>query len=939
MNSGAIFKKYDLHLHAPGIGQYFTMPSGEEIPDTKEKRLAFARRYVQQAREGAGLDLIAITNHNDTSWIEPLRQAAEELYSDELVILPGLEIGADGGISSIHVLAIFREDIPVDILERFLDDDLGLTADKRFTEEGHPRPSTRSFTDVVDAIVGRQGIAIAAHVFSSEDSLLDSNSNKGLSRRAQFCHPNLTGLHINKGRIEDLSEWQRLVVTNKHQDLDFRRERPIACLNCSDARKLEDIGQWYTYVKCERPGFEALRQALLDHEARLRLRDDPPPEPAYRLEHLSVKHTKTGFLRGLNLGFNSRLSCLIGGRGTGKSALIELLRYLWGQEPLRPKGMMGFVDVFFPETAEATLEVVKDKTHYRLRRRGREGTCVERCELDTWLPVSGLHPRYLFPLDIYGQKEVLYTSEDLRSQLDLLDRLVGEEIERLKQERDSLLIDLRRNREAIIRLYDRIEQLEVHLEGKPRIEEQLRQYHQSGMEKMTETKRLYDREVQAWEIAAGQVDEVGDALQESRGRVQLDLGYLSAKDVAPLPNREDLEALRSRLELLAGDLKTDLVKTQRYLDQARNDIENAHAKWEKKHKAFEDEYREALSQLPGLTPDAVTRLERERMQLELVEREVTQLKEEVRQRLGERQELLRCLLGNGQRQYDVRQRKAEDISSRLPRVRLSVMHGGDHDWLIEQLRRYLRGSRLRGSDYLGIARAGSPNLLVVLAAIEAADPEVSTDLRVYEEWLPKPGPSLLPPDPRQHLADLCELDDTNKANKLIEYLPLSHRLELDEQQPADRVTIELNIAREEDHKNWRPLGQRLGEGVSVGQGCTAILSIILLESTNPLIIDQPEDDLDNRFIYDEVVQVLRRERGERQTIIATHNANIPVAGDAELIVALDTQEEETVDGRTDLRCHIGASGFVDNTLVNEQVKEILEGGEKAFELRKQKYGF
>jgi hypothetical protein len=541
-------------------------------------------------------------------------------------------------------------------------------------------------------------------------------------------------------------------------------------------------------------------------------------------------------------------------------------------------------------------------------------------------------------LDIYGQKEVLYTSEDVRSQLDLLDRLVGDEIEKLKQERDSLLIDLRRNRETVIAAYDRLEQLSTQLDGKARVEEQLHQYQRSGLEEKAQTKRLYDREAQAWEIALRQIDEADRVLLEARNRAKLDLDFLNVEDLAPLPNRETLEALRGRLESLVEALNKELDEARQHVSQARADVKAAFAGWEEKHDDFEVEYRQALSSLPGLTPDTVTRLERERMQLDLVEREAAQQKNEIRQLLRERQGLLRRLLENARLQYEARQRKAREISDRLPRVRLNVAAGSDQDWLVEQLRRYLVGSRLREVDYRAIAQAASPAVLPVLAAIEAADPETPADLKFYEEWLPAPVASLVPPDPLQHLAELCGLGDNSRAFKLIESLSLPHRLELDEQMPPDRVTIELNIAPEGENENWRPLGQRLGEGVSVGQGCTAILSIILLESEHPLIIDQPEDDLDNRFIYDEVVQILRRERDRRQVLVATHNANIPVAGDAELIVALDTQEE-SVAGRTDLRCRVVANGFVDNPLVSDQVKVILEGGEVAFKLRQQKYGF
>jgi hypothetical protein len=120
------------------------------------------------------------------------------------------------------------------------------------------------------------------------------------------------------------------------------------------------------------------------------------------------------------------------------------------------------------------------------------------------------------------------------------------------------------------------------------------------------------------------------------------------------------------------------------------------------------------------------------------------------------------------------------------------------------------------------------------------------------------------------------------------------------------------------------------EHLSKGQKCTAILTLILLKSERPLIIDQPEDDLDNRFVVDDVVEKMRKEKEKRQFIIATHNANITVSADAELILALDADEKHSWED---------AVGSIDDNKIKEAVEKILEGGRDAFILRKEKYGF
>lgn len=122
------------------------------------------------------------------------------------------------------------------------------------------------------------------------------------------------------------------------------------------------------------------------------------------------------------------------------------------------------------------------------------------------------------------------------------------------------------------------------------------------------------------------------------------------------------------------------------------------------------------------------------------------------------------------------------------------------------------------------------------------------------------------------------------------------------------------------------------EALSTGQKATAILLLLLLESESPLVVDHPEDDLDNRFISDGVVPIMRREKCHRQFVFSTHNANIPVLGDAELIVGMTATGDSAVVDKD----HMAS---IDSGPVCNLVEEILEGGKTAFETRRTKYGF
>jgi ABC-type Mn2+/Zn2+ transport system ATPase subunit len=150
-------------------------------------------------------------------------------------------------------------------------------------------------------------------------------------------------------------------------------------------------------------------------------------------------------------------------------------------------------------------------------------------------------------------------------------------------------------------------------------------------------------------------------------------------------------------------------------------------------------------------------------------------------------------------------------------------------------------------------------------------------------------------------------------------------LELEELELPSKVELELNVS--DSSEIYRPIHR-----LSTGQKCTAILHLLLLESHEPLLVDQPEDNLDNSFIAGRIVTELRTAKQKRQFIFSTHNANIPVFGDSEWIGAL-----KEVDGVGTLS--EDSVGSIDIETVRSLVSEILEGGREAFEIRRAKYGY
>ena len=129
-----------------------------------------------------------------------------------------------------------------------------------------------------------------------------------------------------------------------------------------------------------------------------------------------------------------------------------------------------------------------------------------------------------------------------------------------------------------------------------------------------------------------------------------------------------------------------------------------------------------------------------------------------------------------------------------------------------------------------------------------------------------------------------------------------------------------------DHGSYRRLDELSG-----GQRVSVLLSLLLeTKDSRPLVIDQPEDELDTRFLFETVLPALKRLKGRRQVILATHNANIVVNGDADMVIQLEA---------TAHRGRVARAGAIEEPAVRAAIVRTVDGGEEAFRLRRRKYGF
>jgi type III restriction enzyme len=249
-------------------------------------------------------------------------------------------------------------------------------------------------------------------------------------------------------------------------------------------------------------------------------------------------------------------------------------------------------------------------------------------------------------------------------------------------------------------------------------------------------------------------------------------------------------------------------------------------------------------------------------------------------------------------------------------IRAVVKRHADSVDFVNGLRQSLSGSRIQGTKIEALG--GS-----ITAASDAGARwnALLSDLETLAEFdVERDSTDRRPETPVLSAAGVTagDLDRIARSLKPEDWLALSLT-------PIKSVPVFEYRSREGEYIPFR--------NASVGQQATALLKTLLNQAGAPLIIDQPEEDLDNPVMLEIVAQVWQAKQ-KRQLIFASHNANLVVNGDAELVAWCDYRATGDQSGGT-----IAGEGAIDVPNVREAIKRIMEGGEAAFNLRKEKYGF
>lgn len=710
------------------------------------------------------------------------------------------------------------------------------------------------------------------------------------------------------GAIEDLrgveNDFYRKVFLNK--EANYKREREMAAINAADVAKPDDIKSpgASCLIKMTKPCFASFKQAFLDAGSRVRLNSDKPENYASAIERIRFVG---GYLDGVDIELSDYLNAVIGGRGTGKSTLLECIRYAFALEPKTQNALKQHKSVIDTNLGkergmvEITLRsaVLHGRKFSVSRKYGNQPVVV-----DEQVNISPYHPTDLLPgIELYGQNEIYEMTRDEHSRNQLIERFLEGEHEQFDADIAKVLAKLKENRESIKQALSQKDDVEAEVERLPKLLDQAKQYQALGIEEKLKIIPKLEKEKQLKARVDEDVTRVKDAIEALKDSLP-DTVFLSDSALDGLPHadlfrqqRVVLDALKTgvhqtlvQLEQLALNADTQLAPLKQAL------LEKQQTEEQNLEKAFKDipasqgktgrqigaEYQTLLKQIEQIRPKQTT-LQHRQAQIDELYAQRKKLLLELDQHTSAR---ATSILKSVKRLT----RKLEQ------KVRLTLQPEGNRQAFVD----FLSECSLEG--------VGPKRLAWLL------DGDFS--------------PSNLAATIRQGEAELfLHFGISGTVVTALTRLPELKLLELEELQLPDTMAIELNVTHGEREAVFRPI-----DDLSTGQQCTAVLHLLLLDNQDPLILDQPEDNLDNAFIAERIVAELRRAKLSRQFLFATHNANIPVFGDAEWIGVLSVEDNKGMILQEQ-------QGAIDVPRVQELAADILEGGKSAFNQRREKYGF
>ena len=870
---GARWWKFDFHTHTPASVDF----DGKEL-EPEDWLKAFMKKEI---------DCVAITDHNSGGWIDILQRELKNIENCEpdwyrpLYLFPGVEISA---YDNVHILAIFGYDKSKSDIDSLLD-----VVKYNGTRGDTDGVTTKSVTDVVDEIAERGGIPIPAHVDKKANGLfkLKGYTLEQIVKKENIHAMEVCDSNCQKPQIYTIKKdpWTEIIGSDVH---DFS----------------EQTFGTFTWVKMDEPSIEGLKLALQDGDVSVNcnMNENPNKLPIYFIENLVISDAKyIGHQTALECNFSPFLNTIIGGRGTGKSTLLEFIRLVMRRndvndilEPL-VKDRLKYVsleedDSLLLTDTKISLSYWKNNICYRLNWAPipDNPSLEEKKDDGSWEPFQG-EIKTLFPVRIYSQKEIFELAKEPSKLIEIIDEVPEVDAENIKT----------KIREGINR-YKQIENNQQELQ-----------------EKIDQENRLIG-ELNDLARQIKYIEKSGhkEVMQKYRQRQQ----QLSEIDILENIWKKAQHHLLETLEKITpSDFNKEIFNEN---SDILSDLQKANDEWWTIHNKLNELGQKAESIITGwqTKKEAAPWMQELKTDIERYEQSRSDLEQQDID--PNRYNWLLTQQKSIQKELD----QIKEHQSSLQTLESEKKEAFDK---IKENRKKLSGNR---QSFLNSVLQDNQDVRIKILPFGESWDSIEKEIRRILQC-----PERFDRD-FESLQKIYETVDGSKTNKLKETITAIRNGERDAEHKSFATRLQsLPPESITNLMSWLPQDnleitygsdrQRIQQG-SPGQKNATLLAFILSYGEEPLLLDQPEDDLDNELISDLIVQQLRQTKTKRQVIVVTHNANIVVNGNAEMVLPLKVKDE---GAQTQTEVQHPAS--IQERKVREYICNILEGGEKAFEQR------
>lgn len=848
--NGATWLRADFHLHTKADKEFAYSGTDND----------FVRLYIEQLKNQQ-IGIGVITNHNkfDKGEFISLRKKAKK---EGIGLFAGVEFSLKEGI---HILIVFDDKWyqgDTDNISQFLNQ--AFYPDTNY----HNPPYSNSKFDLnqtVEALnlVGFEYCILLAHI-DDRNGLF--TVMQGRTRDA----------FIESEAFEKVIAVQKSANAENYTLLCKLAKRKIAYVEGSDNAHggIEAIGNGrVTYLKIGDFNFEAIKYALTDLEYRVSPKDKPEIKNAF----IKSVEFESGLLDTAKIDFSPELNTLIGIRGSGKSSILEIIRYTLGiplsDITVDQQYKNGLIEHVLKSGGKSIVTVVnKFKEEYRVEKiYGQKEDIYKDGVLQSGISIDGIgfdHPVY------FGQKDL--SNKDADFETDLIQRLIGtrlkpvqSKIETKKKEIENVVGEIKKLRN----LAELKKETETVIQNS---KHQLELYKKNGVEEKLKQQTLFDADVsKITQTESG----VANYIEELNGVISNHEYFFQQEISGSELNKEFFDEINQLIVQLKAEFEK-LKKVQTSSSLIQKKFKEVLAKINAKKEGLKEEFAKIKREIntDTINPDNFLKLNRQIDTAELKLKEIEKSEKKRKELQSSLLEKLTELNNLWLEEFKLLKAEVDRINETESKLTIEVLFKDNRNKYLDKLKQVFRGSGIRETAYQEIENTFKDFIEIYKNSIKLND----------------------------ILNEAQAVEFKNRFSENLSEL-LTYKVE-------NKIVIKYND---------KPLDKH-----SLGQRASALILFLLAQKeNNVLIIDQPEDDLDNQTIYDEVIKELKKIKGNMQFIFATHNANIPVLGDSEKVIACSYDEK---------KMYIN-SGTIDTHQTQRYIVDIMEGGDEAFNRRKNIY--